>query len=148
MILSEIVSKTQIEACVEMYLSFNDYTFLPADKDLAIRNFSLAVRRKKFTKLLIDNDSIVAFLWAEPGNSFHINERILQQQYYCSTLTGVKAFKAVKLLHEDLLIFAKKNHYSLVFSPGSHMDEKYVFTRMLEKLGWQRRGHIAYKRPD
>jgi hypothetical protein len=138
----------EIAYCVNMYASLNDFTFLPIDRKLAVQNLSLAVRRQKFIRVLKQDNQIVAWIYADVGNSLHMNEKVLQQQYYCSTLAGTKAFRAVQILHEELLKYAKENKYDIVFSNGSHMDEKYVFTRMLEKLGWQRRGYVAYKRPD
>jgi hypothetical protein len=138
----------EIAYCVNMYANLNDFTFLPIDRNLAIQNLALAVRRQKFVRVLKQDNQIVTWIYADVGNSLHMTERILQQQYYCSTLTGTKAFRAVQILHEELLKYAKENKYDIVFSNGSHMDEKYVFTRMLEKLGWQRRGYVAYKRPD
>ena len=144
----KISSTAEILICIEMYLELNDFSFLSVDKNLAIQNLDLAVRRNKFVRMLKENNRIVAWLYADIGKSLHMNEKILQQYYYCSNLNGIRAFKAVKVLHEDLLKYAKENKYDLVFSLGSHLDEKYVFTRMLEKLGWQRRGYIAYKRPE
>jgi hypothetical protein len=148
MILSKIYTKDEIQYCVDMYAALNDYSFLPVVKSTAVKNLTSAVRRQKFVRVLKESNKIVAWLYADTGISLHMNERVLQQFYYCSDLTGTKAFKAVRALHEELLEYAKLNGYTIVFSPGSHFDEKYVFTRMLEKLGWERRGYIAYKRPD
>jgi hypothetical protein len=146
--ISKILTRAEIEYCIDSYIKHNDFSFLPVDRDCAIVNLNLAVRRQKFVRVLKENDQIIAWIYADIGKSLHMHEKILQQYYYCSDLTGTKAFKAVKILHEELLEYAKENKYDMVFSLGSHLDEKYIFTRMLEKLGWQRRGYIAYKRPD
>ncbi len=146
--LEDIKTSVEIKECIEAYSKLNDYSFLPGDKDFLFKNLSLAIRRKRFFKLLKENDKIVAWLYADVSNSLHIKEKILQQYYYYSSLSGVKSFRAIQLFHEELLSYAAKNNYTLVISTGSHLDEKYVFTRMLEKLGWDRRGYIACKRPD
>lgn len=146
--LEQVAKAEDILECIDAYSELNDYSFLNVDKIFVYKNLLLAAKRKKYFKIIKENDKIVAWLFADSGNSLHINEKILQQYYYYSAYSGTKAFKAIKVFHEDLLDYAKQNKYSVVFSPGSHLDEKYVFTRMLEKLGWNRRGYLAYKRPN
>jgi hypothetical protein len=141
--IAQITTLKEVEYCVDMYLSQNDYTFLSADRDLAIMNLSLAVRRKKFVRVLKMDDKIVSWIFADKGNSLHMKTNILQQYYYCSELKGIQAYRSVKLLHNALIDYAEKMGYELIMSPGSHLDEDYTFTRILEKLGWLRRGHIS-----
>jgi hypothetical protein len=31
----------------------------------------------------------------------------------------------------------------IVMSPGGHLDEDHIFTHILEKLGWKRRGYVG-----
>ncbi len=127
-----------------MYLALNDYSFLPADRNFAIQNLSLSVRRKKFVRALVDeDDKIVSWIFADSNNSLHMKTNILQQYYYCSNLKGIAAFKSVKILHDALIDYAEKMGYEIVMSPGSHLDEDHTFTRILEKLGWERRGYVG-----
>lgn len=141
--INRIISLKEIETCVDMYLALNDYSFLPANRELAIKNLSLAVRRNKFVRVLKMNDKIVSWIYADSGTSSHMSTNIIQQFYYCSELKGIAAYKSIKILHEALIDYAEKRGYHLVISPGSHFDEDYTFTRILEKLGWERRGYIA-----
>jgi hypothetical protein len=143
MILSEIKTLAEVAICVDMYLKLNDYSFLPADRNLAIQNLSMFVRRKKFVRTLVRDEKIVAWIYASPCSSSHMSEKIIQQNYYCSNLQGVSAFRAVKILHEALIEYAIKLKADLVVSPGSHLDEENRFVKILEKIGWNRRGYIA-----
>lgn len=141
--MNELKTLNEIEYCVDMYLSQNDYKFLNADREIAIQNLSLAVRRKKFVRVLKMDDKIVSWIFADKGHSLHMKTNILQQYYYCSNLKGIAAYKSVKILHEALIDYAEKMGYEIILSPGSHLDEDYTFTRILEKLGWERRGYIG-----
>jgi hypothetical protein len=136
----------QVRYCIELYADQNDYEFLPIDFEFAIANLSLAIRRKKFVRALEIDNKIVAWIYADAGGSLHFRHSVLQQQYYCSVLKGHAAYRAIRILHDAMLEYAEKNKYQFVFSVGSHLDEHYIFTRILEKLGWERRGHISLKK--
>lgn len=141
--LANIYYTSQIKECVEMYISMND-SEIDFNKDFAIQNLAMAVRRKRFVRMLLDDsDKILAWIYADTGTNLHSTDKIIQQYYYCSKLKGTSAFKAVKILHQELINYAEQHKYEIIISPGSHMDESYVFTRILEKLGWIRRGYLA-----
>jgi hypothetical protein len=139
----DISTKEEITFCVNMYIKQNDFSFLNVDKKKAFDNLDLAVRRRKFVKTLKRDKEIVAWIYADVLNSLHMSNRGLQQVYYSSSLSGAAAYRAIKILHTELVNHAVKEKYELVVSPGSHMDETNIFPKILEKLGWQRRGHIA-----
>jgi len=138
-----ISTKEEIEFCINMYAKQNDFSFLNVDNKKAFDNLNLAIRRKKFVKILKKDDEIVAWIYADNMASLHVSNKGFQQLYYCSNLSGNAAYRAVKLLHIELLNYAIENKYELVVSPGSHLDENNIFTKILEKLGWERRGHLA-----
>jgi hypothetical protein len=146
--ISKIKTNEDVIECVNMYFDQNDHLFLEANFRIAVKNLDIIIRRNKFVRILKESDKIVAWMYADTYKSLHSDFKAIQQYYYCSTLKGTKAFKAVKLLHEDLVKYAIENKYEFVMSPGSHLDPDYTFTRILEKLGWERRGYIAlYKTP-
>lgn len=146
--ISLIKTNSEIEYCIDMYLAQNDFLFLKANRALSIKNLTLAVKRKRFVRVLKEAETIVAWIYADTYNSLHLDCKALQQYYYCSNLKGIKAFKAVKLLHEELVDYAIENKYEFVLSPGSHLDLDFIFVKILEKLGWERRGYTAiYKTP-
>ena len=148
MIISQITSRKLLEDCVDMYLALNDENFLPASRDLAIKRLDLLVRRKRYVRVLTNNSTPIAWLYADISDVQHCNKRIIQQNYYASNTSGVLAYKCVKLLHEDLISYAIEKRFQVIISPGSHMDPDNTFARILEKLGWERRHYIAlYKTP-
>lgn len=143
LLLDIIKTNRDIQTCIDLYSKLNDFSFLPVDRDYAIKNLDLAIRQKKFVRVLKMNDEIVSWIFADKAKSAHMKTNILQQYYYFSKLEGIAAYKSVKMLHDALIDYAEKMGYELILSPGSHLDEDYTFTRILEKLGWERRGYIG-----
>lgn len=142
--LLEVRTIKEIETCVDMYISLNN--FLPTDRKVAISNLSLAVRRKKFVRTLHKSDRIVAWIYADIIHMQHASDKILYQHYYCSILNGILAYRAIEILHSAMYDFAIDNNCDLVISSGSFMDETFVFPRILEKLGWSRKGYMCMRR--
>jgi hypothetical protein len=136
----------EIHFCVDMYLKLNDETFIPADKELAYSNLSNLVRRNKFVRMAVKNDSIIGWIYATVGCNMHTKEKILQQSYFCSNQSGITAARVIKFLHEELIEEAKRLDIKIVMSTGSHFDEDNTFTKILERYGWERRGYIAIKK--
>ena len=75
--LLEVRTIKEIETCVDMYISLNN--FLPTDRKVAISNLSLAVRRKKFVRTLHKSDRIVAWIYADIIHMQHASDKILYQ---------------------------------------------------------------------
>jgi hypothetical protein len=136
-------SESQLAKCVEMYAALNDYSFINIDTKFCYESIVKHWKTLQYIKLIIDNNQLVGFIMATSAMSKHSKDRYMLQEYYCTNLNGFKSAKAVKLSHNDLVEYAKKNKYKFVYSQGSHMDPEHVFTRLLEKFGWDRRGHIA-----
>ena len=131
-------------ACVELYIKMNDEEFIPANIDKSIKSFSNLVKSGAFLRILDDEDSeIVAWLLAQKVDHPHINGMVLQQYFYASSLKGLKAAKAVIILHRALIEEAKRLQIRYVFSLGSYLDENNTFVKILEKDGWKRRNYAA-----
>jgi hypothetical protein len=136
-------SESELIFCVDMYASLNDNSFISVDKNFCIENIIKHWKSLNYIRLLKKNNQIVAWLLAVEAVSKHSRQRYLLQEYYCSNLKGIASYKAVVLLHRDLIEYAKTNRFSFVASSGSHLDETFVFSRILEKDGWSRRGYAA-----
>jgi hypothetical protein len=133
--------------CVEMYANLNDHSFVKISKERSLRYLLQACKQNKFVRILLNQqDEIEAWIYADVFMPFHSDEKMLQQIYYASNKEGVKAYRHVVSLHEAMLDEARLRNISLAISQGSHMDETNVFSRILEKSGWERRGHTALKR--
>jgi len=144
----KIRTKEDIHECISMYLSLSDESFLPSDYNSAYKSLFNAVRTKHFVRCIRENNVIVAWIYCEPVQVQHMKEPVFQQIYYCSLSTGRNAVRYVKILHDEMIIEAKKRGLEYCTSTGSHMDPSFVFARILEKNGWQRRGFIAVKHLD
>jgi hypothetical protein len=136
-------SENQLKQCADMYISQNDFSFINIDTKFCYESIVKHWKTLQYIKLIIDNNQIVGFIMATSSMSKHSKDKYMLQEYYCTNLSGFKAAKAVKISHNDLIEYAKKNKYKFVYSQGSHMDPEHIFTRLLEKFGWDRRGHIA-----
>jgi len=145
--ISHLVGKRDLLDCVDLYISMNDPEFLPdVDADLAASRIMQRLRSGAFIRLLKEDGEVFAFIIGCDAHQDFASEPQLHQLYYASKYTtGTKAVKAVVLLHNELEVYARSRNLSTVVSPGSHMDETNVFSRILEKQGWTRRGHIALK---
>jgi hypothetical protein len=133
------MSRSDVQACVDMYLCLNDESFLPADRDSALRSLN----NRLINSLNLVYGDTEAWLSASRVRPEHCNFDVLQQFYFASKLSGVKAYRAVVSLHDEMYEFAVKLKIPYCISPGSHMDVDNTFTRILEKNGWMRRGHVA-----
>ena len=142
--ISKVRSLSDIEECVNLYYNLNDHSFITVSKEESIRRLSQKVRQQKFVRLLIDDkNKIVAWIYCDVVKPDHSTEPQFQQMYYASNLKGIQAYKAVIKLHEAMIEESKRLKVNLLVSYGSHMDEDYTFSRILEKNGWSRRGYVA-----
>jgi hypothetical protein len=89
---------------------------------------------------------LVGWIYGREANISHMNNKVFQQQYYASSLTGVAAVKLLTLLHDHMLSYAEDKGYEIVLSAGSHMDSSNVLARVLAKNGWDTRGYLAAKK--
>jgi predicted RNA binding protein YcfA (HicA-like mRNA interferase family) len=141
--LSSVETQKDIVACVDLYLSFNDYTFLQCDRTACIKSFYNHLQQKAFIRCIKEDGIIRAWILAKISISDFTGKRYIQQLYYASSFVGLKAAKAVMLLHEYLTGLAEKLGIYQVVSMGSHMDTKNTFVKILERIGWKVRGYCA-----
>lgn len=132
-----------IAACVDMYRSLSDESFMETSREAAIRNLSKLVRMKRFVRCIRDNDKIIAWIYADGVRLLHTDKPNFQQFYYASSVTGIKAARCVTTLHREMVAFGQLHGFHLMVSAGSHLDPEFVFARLLERDGWDRRGHCA-----
>lgn len=142
-------STADIKACIDLYCDLNDPSFLTICKDNCYKHLSQFARQNKFIRLKLDNDDkIIAWIFAAKVQSYHSASPMFQQMYYASSNNGIKAYRDVIDLHEEMIQEAIRLDIPMVISQGSHMDENNTFSRILEKNGWDRRGHTALKHLD
>jgi hypothetical protein len=141
--LREINDQKELEVCVDLYIDLNDESFIPSNRNVSLNSLNTFKNSGAFFRVLEDNGKIVAWILAVKMKSPHTGEVSLQQVYYGSNLKGIKSVRAVQILHTALVSEAQKRKICRVISTGSHMDSENVFTRILEKMGWNRRSYMA-----
>ena len=142
-------SYKELKTCIEIYYKYNEGGLLPQDFKASLDSLYKHVSKGDFLFIIRDKEEIVAWILAiihKPGS---MAERVVQQIFYGSKLTGVKAVKALKLAHKALVDLASYKKIRYVFSCSSHQDFNLQLCRILEKDGWQTEGYFAlYKLPD
>lgn len=134
-----------IRYCVDMYYDLNDHSFLEVSKEQSYKNLLTLCKRNRFVRVLKHNNIIIAWIYADIVVPLYYDKKVYQQLFYASDQTGIKAYKSVVMLHDELIKEAINKEIKVIISQGSHMDEDYTFTKILEKNGWDRRGYIAIK---
>ncbi|MDB4575356.1 hypothetical protein N9112_00170 [bacterium] len=139
----KIKTHQDLRMCAEMYAAISDPTFLPFDVEKGIKKLA-EMRRQGFVRMLVDDSGTpLAWIVAVKATPHHLHYPVMQQLYYCSDSHGALAYRCVRLLHESLVTEGIRVGAEYAMSTGSHMDEGNVFARILEKSGWQRKGHTA-----
>lgn len=136
----------EVTDCVDLYLAFNDFSFMPANRIKAIRELAHAVRMNKFVLMAEFDGKLVGWIYARDAHISHIENKALQQYYYASNLTGIRAVQLLTTLHQRMFDYAEEQGYEIVLSAGSHMDTTNVLPRVLSKNGWDTRGYLAVKK--
>jgi len=146
--LTEISSAAECAECVDLYVAqkWVPAGFLPYDYSKAFKYLFDAVRRGRFACCVKLEGKIVAWMLAEVGLFPHADYKVLQQKYYCSSLTGMAAARAVKILHEAAVERAIRDEIPYVTSTASPLDSKLSLPKLLEKFGWERYSYMAIKR--
>ena len=126
-----------------MYLKLNDQNFLPASREVSTQNLIVKVRRGKYVRVVRKDKRIVAWIYADLVQLEHTDYACFQQLYYASDAAGFSAARYLRILHSDMVRQARATNAEYCISIASHMDTECVLTRLLERDGWVRKGHVA-----
>ena len=132
----------ELEFCINAYLEINDDSFLFVDTKKILRRLELYWKKGYYVKIVEEDSEIIGWMYANIIDIDHIEYPVYQQFYCQSIVSGIKAFKVIKLLHEDLIRDAERKGIQLIISNGSQFDSNFTFSKILEKLGWIRRNYI------
>jgi len=136
-----------VATCVDIYISRITTDFMEYDRQHAIMQFNQCLNNQHFCRMLVtDEDEIVAWVLGCAGSRLYTPTRFFQLSFLGSKLEGIKAYRAVVILHEALVEEAIKRGFNTVASQCSPYDEKMVLVKILEKNGWERYGHTAIKK--
>jgi hypothetical protein len=143
-------SQDDIRQMVKLYANYDEEKIGDALFKLSTKkgykSLAAALQNGEWCRLIRDKGHITAWILCKIMPHPFTDEKIFQQYFFASSYTGIAAARAVKLLHQEMEEYARTQGYPAIVSTGSHLDETYIFTRMLEKLGWTRRGYLAMKR--
>jgi len=133
-----------VEKCADLYIgSYGEHPLI--DRETSIKSLYQGVRQQDFVKIIRLDGDIAAWLWGALGKMPHFKESVFQQKYYASCLTGIKACRALSLLHREMVDFAiLKTRANFCLSNGSPFDTSCVLARVLSKDGWTQMGNSAY----
>ena len=141
--LQKYKDKKEIIKCIELYANYNDNNFIAVDRKKSALKLEEKILQNHFFFLIKDEEEIVGWVLAEQLKHPFSSHTFLQQTFYMSNLNGIKSARAIVIVHEELIRIAELYKIDIVLTVGSFYDEKNVFTRILEKKGWSRRGHTA-----
>lgn len=144
----DVKSSREMEKCVDLYIGLNDETFIPSDRKHALACMKDYLGSGSKLKVMEENGEIVAWILVRKLRMPQYTEPVLQQIYYASNLKGFKSARAVIALHKEMEPIARSMDIKRIISTGSHMDERYVFAKILERVGWERRGYMVTKLVD
>jgi hypothetical protein len=140
--LQKIQSIDEFSTCINIYADYNDDSFIHVDRKkslLKLREHS----KSGFLYTIKDDGVLVGWLLAERLKHPFSSQSFLQQSFYVTNMRGIKSARAIILAHEELIRLAERFQIEIVLSVGSFYDEQNIFTKVLEKKGWKRRGHTA-----
>lgn len=138
-----IVSLEELKAAVDVYVNYAKNDIVPFSREESYTNMEAHWRSLKYVKKITYKGAVVGIVCGDILKSFHGKHKFFNQMYYCTNLKGVLSVKAVQLAHRDIIEYASKYKLSYVISQASHNDTSFVFTRILEKDGWIRKGFMA-----
>lgn len=136
----------ELRTCIEIYYKYNEGGLLPQDFNASLDSLYKHVSKGDFLFIIRDKEEIVAWILAIIHKPDSMSEKVVQQIFYGSKLTGIKAVKALRIAHKALVELAIHKKIKYVFSCSSHQDSHLQLCRILEKDGWQTEGYFALYR--
>jgi hypothetical protein len=129
--------------CVRMYIRQNDTGLVEVSEGTALNNLLGAHRSGAFLRVARDQDGLAAWLLADSGRPSWGDYRVIKQQFYACDRTGYRAFICLRELHASMVEEGRRIGARYAYASNSWYDDKLQYARMLELLGWSRRGHFA-----
>jgi hypothetical protein len=135
-----VTSLNDIEACIQLYLETYDTSFIPVSIEYSRRVLIDHVRKRNFLKVYEEKGRIIAALMAGVMRLQFYDQPVLRVIYYCTNQKGFKSAYLVKIMHESMLSY---EGVSMILAESSPLDTNQKLVRILEKYGWERKGHVA-----
>lgn len=143
MIVQPLKSMEEAIQCLDMYLEYDKDDFLEKDRNRIIKSMQRCLTNNYQVRLIKEGSVVIAWIMFKDVFNEAMGIKVIQQSFYCSNVRGITAVKCVKLLHRELIEYAKKMKIRKCISTCSHNDTEFRFCKLLEKDGWATRGYIA-----
>jgi hypothetical protein len=136
----------ELIACVDMYkkIDIENDNFINFDKEIALQKLFISCRSGHFARIIKEDNELIAWILASTATYDFSNELIFKIRMFLSNQSGVKGFKCIEILHEEVIDEAKRLKIKRVFTENNFYNERLVYVKLLEKLGWKRKGYMAY----
>jgi len=129
-----------------LFEQHNDPLF-PVDEAQLPAVFSRFMNRDNYFKGMFEDGVMVGWMLCVPGHGYHHSAvKGMSQLYYHSSLTGIKAARALVAFHQDFFEFAEKRGYEIVVT-SSYLPNATVFEKLLSRAGWSGGGEGRLSRP-
>ena len=152
------ITPKDIVDVVKLYLAYDD-GWLPVDYKAALRYVrhvanAYAMARGGPIGLIAEGRSSdsnltpLGFLIADYNIGAHTGLNMSTVRYFCTLQEAgkVKKYRVTERLHGRWIAEASIVHTDLCIAEASHMDDDRNYIRILEKIGWETRGHVAIRR--
>jgi hypothetical protein len=145
MIIEKPKSLKDLEDCICMYFHYDQGRFLNLNFKKSLISLQTNMTQGAQLRLIRENDEIVAWILFKVLLQDFSGEKVVQQTFYCSSTTKIKAVKYVVALHDEMVSWGKSRGLKQAVSTASHEDTTFQLCRILERVGWRSRGYIALK---
>jgi hypothetical protein len=127
-----------------------DYSdgFFEIDYDMITTKMMMHAQSGHYLKVIEVDKEVRALCMAVINRPMiHCNDKVVSMIYYFSDLKGRTAVKSLKLIHRDLIDYARQNKIKYCIT-NSILKNYETFNKILVQDGWERMGCMLVYRVD
>lgn len=151
MLLREIQYKDEYAQCVKMHMAWNDW--LCQDYKTCLSYITMMKQTKQYVRVVVDEGKenrvytgrVLGYMIGGPTVQIYTPFKWFSQIMCYVDVKGPSGVRVLKMLHDDLFKYGEDHGFPIVNSVCSHLDEELKFSKVLERMGWERRGYMAAK---
>lgn len=142
--LHKLKDDKELSELIKLQMQEFNGDFIPLDFASSFISFKKSIAFGGYLRVIKDSENnIVGWIAAQQTKMPYSKIPVLNQCHYNCILTGMEAIRCLELSHKGLIDYAEAAKIPIVMSCSSHFDEKNLLARILEKMGWQRKGYAA-----
>jgi hypothetical protein len=133
-----------LAVCVDMYLRDS---ILEPNREFCIKSLQSRINAGDIFLIAYKEDEVCGMLLADIRQSELNGERTCVQTYCDTKLSNtMERINCVVALHRLLCDICDDRKIPLIMSGSCHLDDTNSIARILEKEGWLRHNHLAFRR--